>query len=324
MIDGENKPNARPFFARFEMNTKETSSVYFPIVDTHAHINLEIFDSDLNELIARSRAGRFPEIRGRQIGTDAVARPFISGLICPAVDLATSERAIALAEKYDFIFAAVGVHPNHVGLLHPGEWEGICDLVKRESGRGRLVGLGETGLDRHWDDSPFELQREYFLITLEQGRETKLPVLIHSRDANDDLDKLLHDFYSNEKPDWQVGVVHSFSGTPAQAERWLDLGFYLGFGGFVTYTNRAFSDIWEVARLIPEDKMLLETDCPFLTPHPARGKVDRNEPLLAAFVARRLAELRGATVSQIAQTTKENARRLFNLPQLLDSPSETV
>ena len=305
------------------MKPIETSPVYFPIVDTHAHINLDVFDADLDNLIARSREGRFPEIRGRQVGTDAVARPFISGLICPAVDLVTSQRALTLAEKYDFIFAAVGVHPNHVALLQPDEWKRICDLVKMELGRGRLVGLGETGLDRHWDDSPFELQREFFLKTLEQGRETKLPVLIHSRDANDDLDELLRDFYSNDKPDWPVGVVHSFSGTPAQAERWLDLGFYLGFGGFATYTNRSFSDIWEVARLVPEDRMLLETDCPFLTPHPVRGKVDRNEPILAAFVARRLAELRGASVSQIAQTTKENARRLFSLPPLPDSPSET-
>ena len=304
------------------MNKPETPPVFFPIVDTHAHVNLETFEEDLEDLIARSREGRFPEIRGRHIGADPVARPFISGLICPAVDLATSERAIALAKRYDFIFAAAGVHPNHVGALQQNEWTGICRLIEAELNHGRLVALGETGLDRHWDDTPFELQREYFLKTLELGRQTQLPVIIHSRDANDDLDLLLHDFFTDGKPDWQVGVVHSFSGSPAQAERWLDLGFYLGFGGFVTYTNRSFSNIWDVARFIPEDRILLETDCPFLTPHPLRGKVERNEPLFTAFVARRLAELRGASVQQIAETTLGNARRLFNLPPLPLTPAD--
>ncbi len=306
------------------MKTSETSPVYIPIVDTHAHVNLDCFEAELDDLIARSREGRFPEIRGRHFGTDPVARPFISGLICPAVDLATSKRAVALAERYDFLFAAAGVHPNHVGLLQQDEWEGICRLVDTESSKGRLVALGETGLDRHWDDAPFDLQREYFLKTLEQGRKTRLPVIIHSRDANDDLDALLHDFYADGAPDWNVGVIHSFSGSPTQAERWLDLGFYLGFGGFVTYTNRSFSDIWDVARFVPQNRILLETDCPFLTPHPLRGRVEHNEPLFAAFVARRLAELRGTSVQEIANTTLENAQKLFNLPPLPDKPSETT
>ena len=160
------------------MKTSETSPVYIPIVDTHAHVNLDCFEAELDDLIARSREGRFPEIRGRHFGTDPVARPFISGLICPAVDLATSKRAVALAERYDFLFAAAGVHPNHVGLLQQDEWEGICRLVDTESSKGRLVALGETGLDRHWDDAPFDLQREYFLKTLEQGRKTRLPVIM--------------------------------------------------------------------------------------------------------------------------------------------------
>ncbi|MGI6401486.1 MAG: TatD family hydrolase [Thermoguttaceae bacterium] len=307
-------------------NATPLTPILLPLVDTHAHINLDPFDSDLEDLIARSRAGQFPEMKGRQIGADPVAQPFVSGLICPAVDLETSLRALAIAKKHPFVFAAAGAHPNHISLLKPGEWDEICQLIEKEtrpgSASGKLVALGETGLDRYWDKSPFELQQKYFLQTLEQGRRTKLPVIIHSRDANDDLDRILCDFYSDERPDWNVGVVHSFSGTPEQAERWLELGFYLGFGGLVTYKSRSVSDIWEAARLAPADRILLETDCPFLTPHPARGKIDRNEPILTTFVAKRLAELRGVSAREVALQTAKNAAALFKLPPLPELPEE--
>ena len=309
------------------MNNASLSPVYIPLIDTHAHVNLPEFEPDIDVLIARSRAGRFPPVKGRALGVDPVVRPFISGLICPAVDLDSSLRALALSRKYDFIFAAVGAHPNHISRLRPGEWEEICRLIEKETpfenGARKLVALGETGLDRHWDDTPFELQRDFFIRALEQGRQMKMPVVIHSRDSNDDLDELLCDFYSGVKPDWPVGVVHSFSGTPEQAERWLELGFYLGFGGFVTYPNKNFSNVWDAARLTPSDRLLLETDCPFLTPHPVRGKIERNEPLLTAFVAKRLAQLRDASTAEIARMTAENARRLFQLPELPDKPSES-
>lgn len=297
--------------------------VELPLVDTHAHVNLEDFNDDLEELLARSRSGRFPEIRGRQLG-DAVVRPFVAGLICPGVDYATSRRALNLAKSHDYVYAAAGVHPNHVALLQPDEWHNICKLVADEVGAGtgdcRIVALGETGLDKYWDDAPFTMQVDYFCRTLELGRLRKLPVIIHSRDANDDLDAILHEFYGSQTPDWPVGVIHSFSGTPVQAERWLELGFCLGFGGFVTYTQKRFSDIWEAAKLAPADRILLETDSPFLTPHPVRGKIDRNEPLMTAFTARRLAELRGVSALEIAQTSTENARRLFKLPRLASAP----
>lgn len=306
------------------MSSPRPLPIPIPLVDTHAHVNLEEFEADLTELLRRSRAGVFPPIRGRVPKTDPVLRPFVAGLICPAVDLATSQRALEIAERFDFVFAAIGVHPNHVALLNSGEWDEICRLVEEETKSKnkpqKLVALGETGLDRHWDDSPFELQRDFLMRTLEQGRRKRLPVIIHSRDANDDLDQLLREFYSGSRPDWRVGVIHSFSGTPAQAERWLELGFYLGFGGFVTYPSKSFSNIREAALVAPLDRILLETDCPFLTPHPLRGKVDRNEPLLCAFAARQLAEIRGVALSEIARATTENATRLFNLPPIPEEP----
>ncbi len=295
---------------------------FLPLVDTHAHVNLDEFASDFDDLISRSRAGIFPPIRGRQVD-DPVMRPFVSGLVCPSVDLATSRRALELAARYDFIFAAVGFHPNHTSAIQEGEWEQLEELVD-QTPRDRLVATGETGLDRYWDDAPFELQLEYFVKTLELSYEKKLPVIIHSREANDDLDSALRDFYADKKKAldsrFAFGVVHSFSGTPEQAERWLDLGFCLGFGGFVTYPQKKFVDVWEAAKLTPRDRILLETDCPFLTPHPLRGKLERNEPLTTAFVARRLAELRDVPTSEIVEQTFQNATRLFNLPPLAKEP----
>jgi len=296
---------------------------YLPLIDTHAHVNLDEFAHDFDDLIQRSRTGIFPPIRGRQID-DPVMRPFISGLICPGVDLATSVRALELAARYNFIFAAVGFHPNHTQLIQEGEWERLEELVD-QTPRERLVALGETGLDRYWDDAPFELQLEYFVKTLELGYEKKLPVVIHSREANDDLDSVLRDFYADKKKESETrfafGVVHSFSGTLEQAERWLDLGFCLGFGGFVTYAQKKFADVWEAAKMAPGDRILLETDCPFLTPHPLRGKLERNEPLTTAFVARRIAELRDVSTAEIVEQTYLNATRLFNLPTLTKEPN---
>ncbi len=291
-----------------------------PLVDTHAHVNLEEFASDLNDLLSRSTSGRFPVVKGRQI-EDPLFRPFIAGLICPSVDFATSLLSIELSQRYDFIFAGVGFHPNHTHLMGPNDWEQYKRLVLNRASESRIVALGETGLDSYWDDAPFELQREIFVRTLELGVETGLPVIIHSREANEELVSLLRDFYTNQRIAFSPGVVHSFSGTLEQADTLLELGFYLGFGGFVTYTNKKYSELWEVARRAPSNRLLLETDCPFLTPHPLRGKLERNEPLMTAFAARRLAELRDVGIVEIVNQTTTNARELFKLPELCKEPT---
>ncbi len=328
---------------------------FLPLVDTHAHLNLDAFAADLDDVVARSRSGRFPEIRGRRV-EDALFRPFLSAAVCPAVDLESSLRSLELSRRYDALFAAVGIHPNHAALVEPGDWEKLERLalasvdLKADADAAnnadsalslaldgaKLVAIGETGLDRYWDDAPFDVQRALFLKHLELGRRTGLPVLIHSRDANDDLDAVLRDFYPDAASDASPessnspnltsdapspGVVHSFSGTPEQALAWTERGFYLGFGGFVTYPNRKFAEIAEAARVAPLDRILLETDAPFLTPHPLRGKLERNEPLTTAFVAKRIAELRELSVADVVRQTTENAARLFRFPTLPTEPS---
>lgn len=328
---------------------------FLPLVDTHAHLNLDAFAADLDDVVARSRSGRFPEIRGRRV-EDALFRPFVAAAVCPAVDLESSLRSLELSRRFDALFAAVGIHPNHAALAESGDWEAIERLalavadVKVDADApnsanvansaassldgAKLVAIGETGLDRYWDDAPFDVQSALFLKHLELGRRTGLPVLIHSRDANDDLDAVLRDFYADASvspnlPDSpnstskspSPGVVHSFSGTPEQALAWTELGFYLGFGGFVTYPNRKFAEIAEAARVAPLDRILLETDAPFLTPHPLRGKLERNEPLTTAFVAKRIAELRGLSVADVVRQTTENAARLFRFPTLPTEPT---
>lgn len=305
---------------------------FLPLVDTHAHLNLDAFAADLDDVVARSRSGRFPEIRGRQV-EDPLFRPFLAAAICPAVDLESSERSLELSRRCDALFAAVGIHPNHAALAKPGDWEAIERLALAASASdsastsldgARLVALGETGLDRYWDDAPFDVQRALFFKHLELGRRTGLPVVVHSRDANDDLDAVLRDFYADAATPAapSPGVVHSFSGTPEQALAWTERGFYLGFGGFVTYPNRKFAAIAEAARVAPFDRILLETDAPFLTPSPLRGKLERNEPLTTVFVAKRIAELRGLPVADVVRQTTENAARLFRLPPLPVEPPE--
>lgn len=306
---------------------------YLPLVDTHAHINLQNFKLDLEDLLERCRQGRFPSVKGRQVD-DPILKPFIAGVVCPGVDLASSLEAIELSKRYSFIFAAIGFHPNHTTMMEQDDWEKYEKLVNTsvnnrahnlpQSLTGRIVALGETGLDRYWNDAPFDIQRKYFLKTLKLGVRVQLPVIIHSREANDDVMELLRAFYvkNNCSKIERIGVIHSYNGTLEQAQELVEMGFYLGFGGFVTYTNKKFSELWEVAKQIPNDRILLETDCPFLTPHPLRGKIERNEPLTTAFVARRLAELRNVSTTEIVNQTRQNAIHLFDLPQLAEEPTK--
>ena len=305
------------------MKTMSETKRSLPIVDTHAHLYLEEFQNDVDEIVARSRRGQLPEIPEKYAKQLEFA-PYLAGMICPAIDLETAKLAIALAERYDFVFATAGYHPNRTIQISQEDWDEIKRRLAEGANapidaKGRVVAVGETGLDRYWGYSPIELQIRYLTESIQLSLEHDLPIIIHSRDTNDDLDPILRDCYASLPSERRsrIGVIHSFSGTPEQAERWLELGFHLGFGGFVTYPSKKFSDIWEAARLAPLDRILLETDCPYLTPHPLRGKLERNEPLASAFAAQRLAELRGDPVDVIVRAASENAIRLFNLPNLL-------
>lgn len=274
------------------------------IFDTHAHLDLELFENDLDETIRRLESGHFPEdftpkeLEGKNI--------IMSGVLLPGIDLNSSCHCIALAEKSPLLYPAVGIHPNSVEQLTNANWKEIERLAQRSD----VVGIGETGLDLYWDRTPLELQIDYFQRHIELSQKTDKPILIHCRDAWDEMLPILRRETVNGS---FKAVIHAFSGTSEQASECVDLGFSISFAGSLTYRNAKFSPLWEAAQVVPSDRLLIETDSPYMTPHPFRGKLQRNEPSMSVLVAVRLAELRGESVETIAETTKKNARKLFNI-----------
>jgi len=259
------------------------------IVDTHAHLDLEHFDTDRSNVVAAAS----------EAGVDRV--------ICPAVDAASSRNIVDLVQKSPNLFAAVGMQPNHCSEAQPGDWERIEELA----GSPRVVGIGETGLDRYWDHTPIEMQRDYFQRHMALSRRLKLPLIIHCRDAHDDLMPILQASFDQDGP--ILGLIHSFSGDVSMLRQYVDVGLYISFAGAVTYRNKKFASLWEAVAETPAERLLVETDSPYLTPHPLRGKVKRNEPKNVILTIERLAELRGQTPDEIAELTTTNAERLFGI-----------
>lgn len=304
----------------------------YQIIDTHAHLDLEDFDADRDELFVRSRDGIFPKIKGTPIEPGPVKLK-VAAMVLPGITADSSQKAANLAQKYPFLFPGAGVHPNHLLEMKEGDWERTVTLAEDD----RTAAIGETGLDLYWHDSPIELQYEYLLRHSLLAKRLGKPIIIHCRDAEKELMHYVTVFRrweagetAAEEPGFRPltepgaeklldlpsmkGVIHSYSNGPETASELLALGFYLGFTGSVTFTGRKFARIWESAKIVPNDRILLETDSPFLTPHPFRGKLERNEPLMSAWTARRLAELRGSDVGEIITQTAANARRLFSIP----------
>jgi len=259
-----------------------------PLVDTHAHLDAAEFDADRYELLA------------------AQLEDAVLAVICPALDARSSHRVVELAERHDRVFAAVGIQPNHCAEARPGDWEEVEQLVRHR----KVVAVGETGLDRHWDFSPFELQLEYFQRHLELARRHRLPVIIHCREAEEDLLPVLHKALAVGP---LRGVVHAFSGDERFAAACMELGLSISLAGSVTYRNRKFEALRQAAAQVPPDRLVLETDSPYLVPEPLRGKHKRNEPANLVHIARRVAELRGTSMEELARQTAENANRLFGL-----------
>ena len=261
------------------------------IFDTHAHLDFPQFEPDRADLIRRWETG------------DTVAEHSveIAGVLLPGIDVASCRRVCVMATLSELFHVAVAIHPNHTAGTTEEDWHIISDLARQEE----VVAIGETGLDRYWDDSPIEVQIDWFHRHIELSQETDKPILIHCRDAWDDLLPILR---QTEK---LHGVIHAFSGTAEQMLACVELGFFISFAGSVTYRNAKFAPLWEAAQKTPLDRLLLETDAPFMVPHPLRGKLQRNEPAFAALTALRLAELRDVPVETIAETTTENALRLF-------------
>lgn len=255
------------------------------LVDSHAHLDDRRLRDRLPDVLAQARLAGVAQIVA--VGTTAV----------------DSARVVELARAHPGVFATVGVHPNEAADAASGDWERICDLARQPE----VVAIGETGLDRHWDRTPFNLQQDYFDRHLTLARELDRPVVIHSRECHADIVAQLRAIGQPIR-----GVLHSFTGTWAEAEAFLELGLYLSFAGMITFANKALDPLRDAAARVPLDRILVETDSPYLSPHPHRGR--DNEPARVALVAARLAEARGISLDDLAQATTANARSLFHLP----------
>jgi TatD DNase family protein len=258
------------------------------LIDTHMHLDQPEFDADRADVIDRAR------------------RAGIEAMVCVGATVASSEAAIRLAEQYPFIVAAVGIHPNSCAEAAADDWDRIVALA----GHDRVVAIGETGLDRHWDFAPFDLQQVYLDRHLRLAQQADLPVIIHCREAEADVLPMLREAAARGP---MRGILHAFSADAQTAAECLALGFHLSFAGNVTYTNKKFADLRAVAATVPDERLLVETDSPYLVPHPHRGKVKRNEPALVAHTAEALATLRGQSVEELSARTTANARRLFGI-----------
>ncbi|MEO8436604.1 MAG: TatD family hydrolase [Pyrinomonadaceae bacterium] len=257
-------------------------------VDSHAHIDGAEYDADRDEVIARAREAGVVAILN--VGT---GDPNAGGF----------ERAIELAEQHQDIYAAIGVHPHDARLFDDGAEETLRRLI---SGSKRVVAWGEIGLDYHYDNSPRDVQGDVFRRQLRVAQEFSLPLIIHSREADDDTINILREELTGYD---RGGVLHCFGGTMTMAQSAIELGFYISFAGVVTFKNA--KDLREVARRLPLDRLLIETDCPYLTPVPFRGK--RNEPARVVEVARCLAELHGMEIEEMGRITSQNFSQLFQV-----------
>jgi TatD DNase family protein len=254
-------------------------------VDSHCHLDHERFAADLDAILERAAAAGVTRIL--TIGT---------GDGPPELD-----RAIRLAERYPQVSATVGVHPHEASKVTPETY----DSLRRLGRHPKVVAFGEIGIDYHYDFSPRETQREVFIRQLELARALDLPVTIHTREAWDDTTSILRDHWSGP------GIMHCFTGDPAQAEEALAMGFYLSYGGVVTF--KTADNVRESARMTPDDRLLIETDAPYLAPIPHRGK--RNEPAMMIQTAEKLAGIRGTTPARIGEITGANFERLCLRPR---------
>jgi TatD DNase family protein len=256
------------------------------LIDTHAHLDDEQFAGDLPAVLDRARAAGVAQI------------------VAVATTAPSSVATLALAAAHPFVFATAGIHPNHAAEAAPGDWDAVAALAAD----ARVAAVGETGLDRHWDYTPFPTQEDYFARQLELARRVGKPVVIHCREAEADVLRMLRDDFERHGP--IRGVMHSFVGDAALAGACLAMGLHLSFAGMLTYKNAAA--LRETAAKLPLDRLLVETDSPYLSPVPLRGK--RNEPAHVAHTAACLAGLLGVPPEALAEQTTRNARRLFGLP----------
>jgi TatD DNase family protein len=223
-------------------------------------------------------------------------------MLAVGITAATSRACVELAAAQEGVYAAVGIQPNYCGQAAPGDWDEVLSLIEQP----KVVALGETGLDRYWDYTPWPVQQDYFDRHLRLSQQCGLPFIVHSRDCDAEIVAMLRDARQRGP---LAGVMHSFTGDASTAAECVELGLYISFAGMVTFKkSQALRD---VAATVPPDRILIETDSPYLAPHPLRGK--RNEPANLVHTARTLADARGQTLEEFAGQTTANARRLFRL-----------
>jgi TatD DNase family protein len=256
-----------------------------PLVDTHAHLDDRRLRPQIGAVLARARSGGIVQV------------------IAIATTAEDSASVLDLAAAHAGVFAAVGIHPNDAAEAAPGDWEEVIRLAEHP----RAVAIGESGLDRHWDRTPFPIQQDYFARHLDLAHRLGRPIVIHCREAEYDI---LSQLRSLSRP--VKGVLHSFTGDWDRAQAFLDLGLHLSFAGMLTFANKSLDPLREAAARAPVDRILVETDSPYLTPQPFRGQT--NEPARVALTAARLAEVREMAPDALAEATTANARRLFSLP----------
>ena len=256
------------------------------IFDTHTHYSDSRFDSDRHGLLM------------------SMEENGIGNIVEVGASVKSTAAAVELSKKYNFIYASVGIHPEETTDTREEDIEWLKSLVSLE----KVVAIGEIGLDYHHDEPERHIQKKWFIRQLEIAKETGLPVIIHSRDAAEDTLNIMKNFYP-ANTDKTNGVVHCFSYSPEIAKIYLDMGFYLGIGGVVTYKNS--KKLVDVVCKAPLDRIVLETDAPYLTPEPYRG--ERNSSLYLKYIVEKIAELKGITQQEVIDRTEENAKNLYRL-----------
>ncbi len=251
------------------------------LIDTHAHLYEPDYAKDFDTFAKEMQKN----------GIEAV--------VCVGCEIATSKRTLELAEKYPFIYAEVGFHPCDVGEITDADWEQMKTLIAHP----KVVAVGEIGLDYYWDSVPRDIQKKWFKTQLEYAMQIDKPVVIHSRDATNDLLEILKEYRPKK------AVLHCFSGSVETLKEIVKLGLSISMGGVVTFKNARKAV--ECIKAVPLDRLMLETDCPFLTPEPFRGKLNR--PDYTIYTAQKIAELRGMDTQEIIDITNKNAKLMFNI-----------
>jgi TatD DNase family protein len=259
-------------------------------VDSHCHIDGEQFDADRDAVVERAREA-------------GVAAMLNVGTGDPNTD--EFRRAVEVAKRYDNVFAAVGVHPHDAKLYNEKAERHLIDLI---ASTDKIIAWGEIGLDFYYDHSPRDVQVDVFRRQIREAQALGLPIIVHSRDANDETVAVLREECAGDE-DFRGGIMHCFGGTPEMAQDLMEIGFLISFSGNVTFKKA--DNIRESARVVPLDRLLIETDCPFLAPIPFRGK--RNEPAYVVNTAEFLAELYGLELGMVAEATTRNFKEFFKL-----------